>query len=207
MQIQGLLLSAMLALAEPSAVPPVQTSVVTAAPAAVDQPAPPTVKRYEIQSGDSLSLIAHNHQLESWRPLWNANPELTDPDVIHPGESLVIPTDPVPDRPLPAKTTPVAAPAPSTQTPASSRARVAAPANHAPGAPGIFARIRQLESGGNYAINTGNGYYGAYQFDLQTWRGVGGSGLPSDASPEEQDMRAQMLYQRRGCNPWPNTCG
>jgi len=84
--------------------------------------------------------------------------------------------------------------------------RRAAPANYAVGAGGILERIRMRESGGNYATNTGNGYYGAYQFNLGTWQGVGGSGLPSNASPAEQDMRAQMLYDRRGCSPWPNTC-
>jgi hypothetical protein len=79
-------------------------------------------------------------------------------------------------------------------------------ANYAAGAGGILERIRMRESGGNYATNTGNGFYGAYQFTIGTWQGVGGSGLPSDASPAEQDMRAQMLYNQRGCSPWPNTC-
>lgn len=59
-------------------------------------------------------------------------------------------------------------------------------------------RIKNCESGGNYSINSGNGYYGAYQFDLPTWQSVGGTGLPSDASPEEQDMRAQMLVEKNG---------
>lgn len=71
---------------------------------------------------------------------------------------------------------------------------------------GTLAAIRACESGGNYATNTGNGYYGAYQFDLATWRSVGGSGLPSSASPAEQDRRAAILYQRRGAAPWP-LCG
>jgi hypothetical protein len=70
----------------------------------------------------------------------------------------------------------------------------------------ILSRVRARESSGNYATNTGNGYYGAYQFDLGTWKSVGGSGLPSQASPAEQDMRAQALYAQRGCSPWPNTC-
>lgn len=74
----------------------------------------------------------------------------------------------------------------------------------APG--GTLRRITQCESGGNYGTNTGNGYYGAYQFDLQTWRSVGGYGLPSNASPAEQDRRAAMLYSRRGASPWP-VCG
>ena len=65
-------------------------------------------------------------------------------------------------------------------------------------------RLAMLESGGNPSANTGNGYYGLYQFDLQTWRSVGGKGLPSDASAEEQTMRAQKLYEQRGTSPWPS---
>jgi len=66
----------------------------------------------------------------------------------------------------------------------------------------IWAAIAQCESGGNPSINTGNGYYGMYQFSLPTWRSVGGSGLPSDASAEEQTMRARMLQQRSGWGQW-----
>lgn len=63
-------------------------------------------------------------------------------------------------------------------------------------------RLRICESGNNYHINTGNNHYGAYQFDLSTWRSVGGHGLPSDASPAEQDARALILYRERGWEPW-----
>ncbi len=74
---------------------------------------------------------------------------------------------------------------------------------------GVWACIRQAESSGNYADNTGNGYYGAYQFLESTWLSVGGSGLPSDAPPAEQDMRAQMLQQRSGWGQWSthSQCG
>ena len=65
-----------------------------------------------------------------------------------------------------------------------------------------WSALRQCESTNNYAINTGNGYYGAYQFDLSTWRSVGGSGSPSNASPAEQDYRALYLYRMRGWSPW-----
>lgn len=67
-----------------------------------------------------------------------------------------------------------------------------------------FAKLRQCESGGNYSINTGNGFYGAYQFDLQTWHGLGYSGLPSDAPPALQDQAAYKLYDSRGWAPWPS---
>jgi peptidoglycan hydrolase-like protein with peptidoglycan-binding domain len=75
---------------------------------------------------------------------------------------------------------------------------------------GVWACIRQHESGGNYATNTGNGYYGAYQFALATWRALGGSGLPSSAPPAVQDAMAQKLQAQSGWGQWPVTsrmCG
>jgi hypothetical protein len=55
------------------------------------------------------------------------------------------------------------------------------------------------------AVNNPAGYlstYGLFQFDLPTWASVGGSGNPGDASPEEQLLRAKLLYQSRGLEPW-----
>ena len=63
-------------------------------------------------------------------------------------------------------------------------------------------QLRMCESSNRYDINTGNGYYGAYQFDLSTWRSVGGEGRPDQASASEQDYRALLLYRQRGWNPW-----
>jgi len=65
-----------------------------------------------------------------------------------------------------------------------------------------WASLRQCESSGNYSINTGNGYFGAYQFDQATWQSVGGSGSPNQASSTEQDYRALYLYRMRGWSPW-----
>ena len=84
----------------------------------------------------------------------------------------------------------------------SSASSPAAPAAVSGDDAAIWAAIAQCESGGNPSINTGNGYYGMYQFSLPTWRSVGGSGLPSDASVEEQTMRARMLQQRAGWGQW-----
>lgn len=84
----------------------------------------------------------------------------------------------------------------------SSGSSAAAPAAVSGDDAAIWAAIAQCESGGNPSINTGNGYYGMYQFSLPTWRSVGGSGLPSDASIEEQTMRARMLQQRSGWGQW-----
>lgn len=83
---------------------------------------------------------------------------------------------------------------------ANSSAGGAAPA---PVAGDAWAALAQCESGGNPATNTGNGFYGMYQFSLPTWQSVGGTGLPSDASAAEQTMRAQILQQRAGWGQWP----
>ena len=63
-------------------------------------------------------------------------------------------------------------------------------------------QLRMCESTNRYDINTGNGYYGAYQFDQSTWESVGGTGQPHQASPAEQDYRALILYRERGWEPW-----
>jgi hypothetical protein len=66
-----------------------------------------------------------------------------------------------------------------------------------------FARLRQCEASGNYAANTGNGYYGAYQFNARTWHALGYSGLPHQASAAVQDEAAARLQSQRGWQPWP----
>jgi hypothetical protein len=66
--------------------------------------------------------------------------------------------------------------------------------------------IAACESGGDPTTNTGNGFYGKYQFTQSTWESVGGKGLPSSASESEQDARAQRLYAQQGSSPWP-VCG
>jgi uncharacterized protein YabE (DUF348 family) len=58
--------------------------------------------------------------------------------------------------------------------------------------------LRKCESGGNYADDTGNGYYGAYQFSLGTWERLGLSGLPSDAAPSVQDQAIVENTNRSG---------
>lgn len=70
---------------------------------------------------------------------------------------------------------------------------------------GMVEAVRQCESGGNYATNTGNGYYGAYQFDAGTWRSVGGdryAAYASGAPPFAQDHMAWTLWSRAGWGPW-----
>jgi|HubBroStandDraft_4_1064222.scaffolds.fasta_scaffold200967_1 hypothetical protein len=89
-------------------------------------------------------------------------------------------------------------------TPARTPAATAVVRAPAPVLRNPLASLRQCESGGNYGDNTGNGYYGAYQFNVGTWRALGFGGLPSQASPSEQDQAAQELQARRGWSQWPS---
>lgn len=66
--------------------------------------------------------------------------------------------------------------------------------------------VAQCESGGNWAINTGNGYYGGLQFSQSTWTANGGSGSPANASKEEQIRVAENTLASQGPGAWP-VCG
>lgn len=95
--------------------------------------------------------------------------------------------------------TKVAAPA---AAPAGTSTGAAAPAmmNEA-----MWDKIAQCESGGNWSINTGNGYYGGLQFDIQTWIGSGGGAYASNASlatKAQQIDIANRVYAQRGLQPW-----
>ena len=115
---------------------------------------------------------------------------------------FVSPPPPPPPPPAP-KPAPKPAPAPRPQPAAPSQAGHAGP-------DGYLACVRQHESGGRYNINTGNGYYGAYQFLPSTWNSTAQRAgrsdlvgvLPSNASPADQDAMAQALYATNGRQPW-----
>ena len=69
---------------------------------------------------------------------------------------------------------------------------------------GVWDALARCESGGNPgAVSASGKYYGLFQFSLGTWQAMGGSGLPSDASAEEQLQRAQALQARSGWGQWP----
>jgi resuscitation-promoting factor RpfB len=67
----------------------------------------------------------------------------------------------------------------------------------------VWDKLAQCESGGNWSINTGNGYYGGLQFSLSTWRAHGGSGMPHNASREEQIRIAKKVQASQGWGAWP----
>jgi uncharacterized protein YabE (DUF348 family) len=82
-----------------------------------------------------------------------------------------------------------------------------APATNFSGGSSIWDKIAACESGGNWATNTGNGYYGGLQFNLGTWHAYGGTGRPDQQSREAQIAVAERVAAASGgYGAWP-VCG
>lgn len=81
---------------------------------------------------------------------------------------------------------------------------VATPAAHASTV--NWDAIAQCESSGDWAINTGNGFYGGLQFLPSTWKEHGGVGMPNRASREQQIFIAERVLRTQGIGAWP-VCG
>jgi hypothetical protein len=71
---------------------------------------------------------------------------------------------------------------------------------------GAWDRVAECESGGNWSINTGNGYYGGLQFSLGTWAAYGGQGRPDLVSKRDQILVAERVRTQSGLHHWP-VCG
>lgn len=77
-------------------------------------------------------------------------------------------------------------------------------AGAAQAAPGnVWDQLAECESGGNWSINTGNGYYGGLQHSPQTWRAFGGEGMPHQASRDAQIAVATRVQEAQGWGAWP----
>lgn len=197
-------------------------SQTTVASAATQQSNPD--QTVTVQTGDYLSALATTYGTTMPR-LYDANTKITDPNLIYPAETLVVPgpNEQLANRPL----TNIAASANSTvavSTPAASIPvnndqtetdndqsnstppivnQVTPVASNIINGGTVWDKIAACESGDNWAINTGNGFYGGLQFTLSSWRGVGGSGYPNQASRSEQISRAEILQSRQGWQAWP----
>ena len=68
--------------------------------------------------------------------------------------------------------------------------------------PSPWNAIAQCESGGNWSINTGNGYSGGLQFSSATWRAHGGQGSPADASRADQIKIGTRVVASQGWEAW-----
>ncbi|MEU0588106.1 transglycosylase family protein [Streptomyces sp. NPDC006132] len=87
---------------------------------------------------------------------------------------------------------------------------LAATGNAAAADSGVWDRIAQCESGGNWHINTGNGYYGGLQFAASTWRAYGGTAYAPTAdraSRSQQIAVATKVQQAQGWDAWPTCSG
>lgn len=78
---------------------------------------------------------------------------------------------------------------------------LAGTANAAPDA--VWDQLAKCESGGNWNTNTGNGFFGGLQFTPSTWRANGGTGMPQNASREQQIAVANRVLATQGWGAWP----
>ena len=163
-------------------------------------------KTVAVKRGDNLSKIAKRAKLASWRPIWDLNKKIEHPNLIYPGQKLLIPAkgDKVKHRPLPALAVTRVVSQERAAAPASSsrRSTVTRSASTSVGG-SVWDRLAQCESGGNWNTNTGNGYAGGLQFSQGTWAANGGSGSAHNASRGEQIRVAERVRASQGWGAWP----
>jgi LysM repeat protein len=171
---------------------------------------------YTVKLGDTLSRIAGNQGLGSWRVLYDANPRIKNPNLIFPGQELTIPSGSghVRHRSFSTGSSSVrhsqrhsTVQRTSSHSTSSHRLRSGSSSRSSGSVASgsVWDRLAQCESGGNWSTNTGNGFYGGLQFTQSSWRAAGGSGSPQNASRSEQIRVAQNLQQMQGWGAWP-TC-
>jgi LysM repeat protein len=165
-------------------------------------------KRYVVKSGDSLSSVAKRAKLPSWRPIWDLNKSIQHPNLIYPGQRLLLPAkgEKVKHRPLPAAAVTRVVSEERSAAPASGSGRSTTNRSAQSGGStggGVWDRLAQCESGGNWGINTGNGYSGGLQFAPGTWRAHGGTGSAHNASRAEQIRVAERVRASQGWGAWP----
>jgi len=125
-------------------------------------------------------------------------PATTAPATTAPVATTAPPTT-IPPTTVPPTTVPPTTVPPTTSADVSSGASAGEPAPLG----GVWLELRDCESGDNYQTDTGNGFYGAYQFAGATWSGLGLPGIASDAPYWVQDEAAQRLQAEYGWKPWP----
>jgi hypothetical protein len=104
----------------------------------------------------------------------------------------------------PPTTVPPTTAPPTTRPPTTVPPTTKPPTTSPPVGQGVWDDLAKCEAGGNWAINTGNGYYGGLQFSASSWRAVGGTGLPHEHSRETQIEMGKRLQARQGWGAWPS---
>jgi hypothetical protein len=165
---------------------------------------------YTVKAGDTLSGIARHEygSAHAWPALWWVNRhKVHNPQMIRVGQRLALsswhPRKAWLDR---AAMAAIPAPAPAPPAGAASTGTWSAPA---PSGGVNWSAVAACESGGNWGINTGNGFYGGLQFTEGTWLANGGGQYAPSAnlaSPSEQIAVAERVLASQGIGAWP-VCG
>jgi hypothetical protein len=170
---------------------------------------------YTVKAGDTLSSIARHEygSAHAWPALWWVNRhKVHNPQMIRVGQRLALsswhPRKAWLDR---AAMAAIPAPAPAPRASAAAPAAAATGTWSAPAPSGgvNWSAIAACESGGNWSINTGNGFYGGLQFTEGTWLANGGGQYAPSAnlaSPSEQMAVAERVLASQGIGAWP-VCG
>lgn len=176
-------------------------------------PDKPADKTITVQEGDTLTKLATDNSTTYVR-LYDKNTNINDPDLIFPDEVITIPAqdEQLPDRALPEQAQAAIQAAPQAVQP-TRQAPVATPVPRPVATPVVYTgdtsvwdRIAACESGGNWAINTGNGYYGGLQFSSSTWLGYGGGAYAPRADLASRDQQiaiAEKVQASQGWGAWP----
>jgi hypothetical protein len=145
-----------------------------------------------LETGTAPNGTVPRGQLVSRTNVLSGTPSMTGAEIIR---DLALPEP---------KTTPMQATLVTIAPPPAPPAPVARVPTYSGGS--VWDDLAQCESGGNWAINTGNGYYGGLQFSYPTWHGYDGgefADYPHQATREQQIAVAERLRAARGYQPWP----
>ena len=151
---------------------------------------------YTVKSGDTLSAIAQQYQT-NYQALAEASPGIEDPNLIFPGDEVHIGGSS-------EVQTQTSSPAQSSST--NDANAPVEPATTTQATNGVWDRLAQCESSGDWHINTGNGFYGGLQFLPSTWAAFGGHQYASNAhlaTREQQIEIAERTQEVQGWGAWP----
>ncbi len=181
----------------------------TPAPAPASQ-----AKMLTVVPNDNLTKLAAANNVTIQR-LYDANVGIGDPDLIFPGQQIRVPdpSEQIAHREMPVNAVATVAANAETKAAVSSTTSPAPRTTSRSSAPsvsasdgGVWDRIAACESGGNWSINTGNGYYGGLQFTQSTWNAYGGQSYASRADLASRDAQitvAQRVQASQGWGAWP----
>ena len=162
--------------------------------------------KVKVKVGDTLTRLAHDNNVTIQR-LYDTNKNINNPDMIYPGQRFRIPdaAEKIKHRKMPQHA--AASKAAHVETRQAARSKTNTKTAAATVTDGnVWDRIAACESGGNWSINTGNGYYGGLQFTQSTWNAYGGQHYAARAdlaSRGAQITVAKKVQASQGWGAWP----